>query len=177
MKSVHCIHYVISQYLAAEPVDNSNHKCSMTGNRRISNVRTPYLIRTLYLAFAQKIRELLMFRIRFRGVKTRTWIDPFANSTIFAVCAPVCDSLCNRGVSILQSNGELRKMASPYKSPSFRPWPVRRKLSGKSLFGFCNKSSNEEPEAASTDDSRLKPDSDRLFELFWIQAADQGHTS
>ena len=75
MKSVHCIYYVISQYLAAEPVDNSNHKCSMTGNRRVSNVRTPYLIRTLYLAFAQKIREFLMFRMRFRGVKTRTWID------------------------------------------------------------------------------------------------------
>lgn len=28
-----------------------------------------------YLAFAQKIREFLMFRMRFRGVKTRTWID------------------------------------------------------------------------------------------------------
>ena len=56
MKSVHCIYYVISQYLAAEPVDNSNHKCSMTGNRRVSNVRTPYLIRTLYLAFAQERR-------------------------------------------------------------------------------------------------------------------------
>ena len=69
MKSIHCIYYVISQYLAAEPVDNSNHKCSMTGNRR------PYLIRTLYLAFAQKIREFLMFRMRFGGVKTRTRID------------------------------------------------------------------------------------------------------
>ena len=51
------------------------------------------------------------------------------------------------------------------------------------LFGeavrkiFCNKSSNEEPGAASTDDSRLNSDSDRLFELFWIQAASQGHTS
>lgn len=43
--------------------------------------------------------------------------------------------------------------------------------------GFCNKSSNEEPEAASTDDSRLYSDSDHLFELFWIQAAGQGHTS
>ena len=48
---------------------------------------------------------------------------------------------------------------------------------GKSSFGFCNKSLNAEPEAASTDDSRLKPDSGRLFELFWIQAAGQGHIS
>ena len=102
---------------------------------------------------------------------------PSADSSISAVCAPVYGLLCIRGVSIPQSNGELRKMASPYKSPAFRPWPARRKLSGKSPAGFCNKSSNEAPEAASTDDSRLNPDSDRLFELFWIQAAGQGHTS
>ena len=57
MKRVHCIHYVISQNLAAEPVDNSNHKCPMTGNRRVSNVRAPDLIRALYLAFTQKIRK------------------------------------------------------------------------------------------------------------------------
>ena len=75
MKSVHCIHYVISKNLAAEPVDNSNHKCPMTGYRRVSNVRAPYLIRALYFAFTQKIREFLMFRMRFRGVKTRTRID------------------------------------------------------------------------------------------------------
>ena len=75
MKSVHCIHYVISQDLAAEPVDNSNHKCPMTGYRRVSNVRAPDLIRALYFAFTQKIREFLMFRMRFRGVKTRTRID------------------------------------------------------------------------------------------------------
>ena len=68
MKSVHCIHYVISQYLAAEPVDNSNHKCSMTGNRRISNVRTPYLIRTLYLAFAH-FKDIIIQRIDMRARK------------------------------------------------------------------------------------------------------------
>lgn len=61
--------------------------------------------------------------------------------------------------------------------PAFRPCPVHRKLSEKSPAGFYNKSSNEEPEAASTGDSYLKPDSDRLFELFGIQAADQKHTS
>ena len=47
----------------------------------------------------------------------------------------------------------------------------------ETLGAYCNKSSNEAPEAASTDDSRLNPDSDRLFELFGIQAAGQGHTS
>ena len=75
MKRVHCIHYVVSKTLATEPVDDSNHKCPMTGYRRVSNVRAPYLIRALYFAFTQKIREFLMFRMRFRGVKTRTWID------------------------------------------------------------------------------------------------------
>ena len=75
MKSIHCIHYIISQHLAAEPVDDSYHKCPMPGNRRVNNVRAPDLIRTLYLAFAQKIREFLMFRMRFRGIETRTWID------------------------------------------------------------------------------------------------------
>ena len=68
-------------------------------------------------------------------------------------------------------------MESPYKSSAFRPWPARRKLFGKSPFGFCNKNLNEEVEAASIDNSRLNPDSDRLFELFWLQAAGQGHTS
>ena len=47
MKSVHCIHYVVSKNFAAEPVDDSYHKCPTTGYRRISDVRTPYLIRTL----------------------------------------------------------------------------------------------------------------------------------
>lgn len=75
MKSVHCIYYIVSQYLAAEPVDNSNHKCSMTGYRSISDVRAPYLIRTFYLAFAQKIREFHMFRMWFRGIEMRTRID------------------------------------------------------------------------------------------------------
>ena len=75
MKSVHCIYHVVSKNFATEPVNDSNHKCPMTGYRRISDVRTPYLIRTFYLAFAQKIREFLMFRMRLRGVKTRTWID------------------------------------------------------------------------------------------------------
>ena len=75
MKSTHCIHYIISQHLAAEPVDDSYHKCPMPGNRRVSDVRAPDLIRTLDLAFAQKIREFLMFRMRFRGIETRTWID------------------------------------------------------------------------------------------------------
>ena len=42
--------------------------------------------------------------------------------TLFAVCAPVYGLLCIRDVSIPQSNGELRKMVSPYKSPSFRPF-------------------------------------------------------
>ena len=46
---------------------------------------------------------------------------PSANSTISAICAPVCDLLCNRDVSITQSDGEHHKMVSPYKSPSFRP--------------------------------------------------------
>ena len=100
---------------------HTNHKCSMTGNRRVSNVRTPYLIRTLYLAFAQKMREFLMFRMRFRGIETRTPDRPSADSSISATCAPVYDSLCARGVSVQQSNEELRKRASPYKSPSFRP--------------------------------------------------------
>ena len=75
MKRVHCIHYVISKNLAAEPVDNSNHKCPMTGNRRVSNVRTPDLIRALDLAFTQKIREFLMSGMRFRGIEMRTRID------------------------------------------------------------------------------------------------------
>ena len=75
MKSVHCIHYVISQDLAAEPVDNSNHKCPMAGYCRVSNLRAPYLIRTLYLALAQKIWEFLMFRMWFRGIEMRTRID------------------------------------------------------------------------------------------------------
>ena len=46
---------------------------------------------------------------------------PSADSSISATCAPVYDSLCARGVSVQQSNEELRKRASPYKSPSFRP--------------------------------------------------------
>ena len=75
MKRVHCIHYVVSQNLATEPVDNSNHKCPISSDRRVGDVRASYLILTLYLAFAQKIREFLMFRMRFRCVKTRTRID------------------------------------------------------------------------------------------------------
>ena len=75
MKSVHCIHNVVSQNLATEPVDNSYYKCSMASYRRISDVRAPYLIRTFYLAFAQKIREFLMFRMWFRGIEMRTRID------------------------------------------------------------------------------------------------------
>ena len=75
MKSVHCIHNVVSQNLATEPVDNSYYKCPMASYRRISDVRAPYLIRTLYLAFAQKIREFLMFRMWFRGIEMRTRID------------------------------------------------------------------------------------------------------
>ena len=75
MKSVHCIHYVVSQNLATEPVDDSNHKCPMSCDRRVGDVRAPYLIRTLYLALAQKIREFLMFGMWFRGIEMRTWID------------------------------------------------------------------------------------------------------
>ena len=75
MKSVHCIHNVVSQNLATEPVDNSYYKCPMASYRRISDVRAPYLIRTLYLAFAQKIREFHMFRMWFRGIEMRTRID------------------------------------------------------------------------------------------------------
>lgn len=75
MQSIHCIHYVVSKNFATEPVNDSDHECPMTGYRRVSDVRAPYLIRTLYLAFAQKIREFLMFRMRFRGIETRTRID------------------------------------------------------------------------------------------------------
>lgn len=102
-ESVHRIHYIISKDFATEPIDDSDHKYTMTSYLRASDVCTPYLIRTFYLAFTQKIRK----------------------------------------------------------------FPT----------GFCNKNLNEEPEVASTDDSRLNPDSDHLFELFWIQAAGQGHTS
>ena len=56
MKSVHCIHYVVCQNLVTEQINNSNHKCPMFSDRR---VRIPYLIRTLALAFLQKIREFL----------------------------------------------------------------------------------------------------------------------
>ena len=75
MKSVHCIHHVVSKNFATEPVNDSNHKCPMSSDRRVGDVRAPDLIRTFYLAFAQKIREFLMSGMRFRGVKTRTWID------------------------------------------------------------------------------------------------------
>ena len=154
MKSVHCIHNVVSKNFATEPVDDSYHKCPMSCDSSVGDV--PDEVPRYWNADVDK---------------------PSADSSISATCAPVYDSLCTRGVSVQQSNGELRKRASPYKSPSFRPWPARRKLSGKSPFGFCNKSLNEEPEVASTDDSRLKPDSDHLFELFGIQAAGQGHIS
>ena len=66
---------VVSQNLVTEPVDDSNHKCPMTGYCRISDVCAPYLIRTLYLAFAQKIWDFLMLRMRFRGIEMRPWID------------------------------------------------------------------------------------------------------
>ena len=49
MKSVHCIHYVVSKNFATEPVDDSNHKCPEPAYRHISNVRAPGLIRMLYL--------------------------------------------------------------------------------------------------------------------------------
>lgn len=74
MKGVHCIHYVISKNFAAEPIDDSYHKC-LADYRRVSNARAPDLIRALYLAFAQKIREFLMLRMRFRGIEMRTRID------------------------------------------------------------------------------------------------------
>ena len=55
-------------------------------------------------------------------IGNRTSADrPSADSSISATCAPVYDSLCAPGVSVQQSNEELRKRASPYKSPSFRP--------------------------------------------------------
>ena len=98
MKRVHCIHYVVSKNLTTEPVDNSNHKCPMSRDRRVSNVRAPYLIRTFYLAFAQKIREFLMFRMRFRGAEILTRI--YATSMIAAACASIYDSLCKYGVSV-----------------------------------------------------------------------------
>ena len=75
MKSIHCIYYIISQHLATESVNDSHHKCPMTGYRSISDIRAPYLIRTLYLAFAQKIREFHMFRMWFRGIEMRTRVD------------------------------------------------------------------------------------------------------
>ena len=61
--------------IATEPVDDSYHKYPMSSDRRVGDVRAPHLIRTLYLAFAQKIREFLMFRMRFRGIEMRTRID------------------------------------------------------------------------------------------------------
>ncbi len=47
----------------------------MTGYHRVGDVRVPYLIRTLCLAFAQKIRGFLMSRMWFRGIEMRTRID------------------------------------------------------------------------------------------------------
>ena len=64
MKSVYCIHY-----------NDSKHKCPMTVYHRIGDVRAPHLIQTLNLAFVQKIREFLMFRMRFRSIEMRTRID------------------------------------------------------------------------------------------------------
>ena len=75
MKSVHCIYCLVSQDPAAEPVNDSNHKCPMSSDRRVGDVRAPYLIRTLYLAFAQKIWDFLMSRIWFRDIEMRMRID------------------------------------------------------------------------------------------------------
>ena len=74
-KSVHCIHYIGSPNLATEPDEDSYHKCLMSSDCRVGDIRAPYLIRTLYLAFAQKIWEFLMFRMWFRGIEMRTQID------------------------------------------------------------------------------------------------------
>ena len=68
MKGVHCIHYVVSKNFAAEPINDSYHKCP-ADYRCVNNARAPDLIRTLYLAFAQKIWEFLLFRMRFRGIE------------------------------------------------------------------------------------------------------------
>ena len=75
MKSVHCIHNVVSKNFATEPVDDSYHKCPMSCDSSVGDVRAPHLIRALYLAFTQKIREFFMFQMRFRGIETRTWIN------------------------------------------------------------------------------------------------------
>ena len=91
MNSVHCIHYVIRKNFTTEPVDDSYH-CRMPGQRRISDVCAPYLIRALYPAFAQKIREFLMFEMRSRGLEMRTRIDRSQNQRflrhthMFVIC-------------------------------------------------------------------------------------------
>ena len=177
MKGVHCIHYVVSKNFATEPVGNSYHKCPMSNDPPCRWCPCSTLDSDAQSCICAEDTGISHAPDEVPKYWNADADRPSANSTISAICAPVYDSLCTRGVSVQQSNGERRKMASPYKSPAFRLWPVRRKLSGKSPFGFCNKSLNEEPEVASTGDSRLNSDSDRLFELFWIQAAGQGHTS
>ena len=87
------------------------------------------------------------------------------------------DSLCNHGVSVQQPNERLRKMASHRNLQHFVLDPFGGSCPGNFLSRFCNKSSNEGPEAASTNDSLLNPDSDRLFKFFGIQATGPGHIS
>ena len=58
MKIVHCIHYVIGKNLVAEPINNSNHKYSISSYRRVSDIGESYLIRTFNFAFTQKIRGI-----------------------------------------------------------------------------------------------------------------------
>ena len=173
MKSAHCIHYVVSQNLAAEPVDNSNHKCPMTGYRRISDVRAPYLIRVLYLAFAQKIREFLMFRMRFGGVKTRMRIDCPQIQAFLQPAHPFMIYSVPASFQFSSQTGNSVKWRLHINLPHFVLDPFVGSCPGNLPSAFVIKARMRNLKQLQLTIHA----SDRLFELFGIQAAGQGHTS
>ncbi|MPM83896.1 hypothetical protein SDC9_130966 [bioreactor metagenome] len=75
MKRIHRVDYVIRHDFSAEQVHDADHESPMTGDSGIGDVRRPYLIRAVDFELAQEIWELLMFRVRLRGVEARARIN------------------------------------------------------------------------------------------------------
>jgi|GEM_PF-3462076 len=72
VKRIHCIDHIVRHQFTAEPVLNSNNKSPMPVECGIGNIRTPHLIWMIYFQAFQEVRKLLVFRMGFGSIETRT---------------------------------------------------------------------------------------------------------
>ena len=75
MERVHRVHDAVRHVLAAVKVHDGDHERPVPGDRRVSDVRRPDLVRTVDLQIFQQIRILFVLGMRLRRIEMRPGID------------------------------------------------------------------------------------------------------